>query len=89
MKISNCKRCKKVFSYKKSNTTTGQEYCPKCMTLIIEEVNLLYSHIEDNREITLSELSKKANISERVIKTYIAKGKLPCINGYKLKLRKI
>lgn len=84
MTFSNCKRCKKVFAYKKIGVKKIDNFCPDCLDIMYEEITLLYTQIDANRDITLGELSDKTSISENKIKKYISIGKIPSISGYNL-----
>ncbi len=73
MKIKNCKRCKKAFTA----PINSAEFCPACMKKSLNEIQSLTTLINDNNDITLSELSSTTSISEKVILKHLHNRKIP------------
>ncbi len=76
MQLKNCERCKKAFS----SPVTTAKFCPTCVKKNEDELDTLTEIIEDNPNITLSELIEKTGISEKIILRFVQNDKLPKFN---------
>lgn len=89
MNLTNCKRCRKPFKITKFGANDVKNYCPSCISKMLEEIEQLESIVSKNKNITLTELANKSSLSENIIKKYIDIGKLPFLDDYKAKRCKI
>lgn len=82
--LNNCKKCKKIFHHKNSGVKEMEQYCPNCIKIMLNDISKLSSIVNSNTNITLEELSIQTSVSENMIKKYIANGKVPVIDEYKV-----
>ena len=81
MEITNCAKCRKVFTQIKS------PLCPACEKEDEEVFQSLRDYIEDHQECTLSELSKGTGVSPKRILGFIREGRLEISKGMQGEIR--
>jgi len=75
MEVVNCPRCGKVF-----NKVRGP-LCPACEKKDEQAFQMVREFAEENKNCTISELSKGSGVSEKKIMRYIREGRLEITGG--------
>ena len=70
MPVSNCAKCKRVFS------RTHSPLCPACQQAAFSQVSHVYRFVQGNPQMTLEEIAENCTVSVKELEKMLSEGKL-------------